>query len=470
MFTIALIGRTNVGKSTLFNRILGERRAITSELPHTTRDRTVGATAWRGVTLRCIDTGGVTSLTPSTSRRAHAPPAHTSSIEDEIRTQVAYAIAEAQLLLFVTDVRDGLLPDEIVIAQELRKRGTPLLLVCNKVETPRLRNACYEFAALGLGDPIPVSAKSGAGVGDLLDAVVHAQQSASHHEEHTPPSDLATENVSRGIPTYVAIVGEPNVGKSSLVNAILGRDEVIVRPEPYTTRDVHDVALEHDGHPVVLVDTAGIRRAATRSRKVVRKRIEHIERESVTKSLAAIERADVAVLVLDVTQTATRHVKQLAQAIVDARRACVIAMNKIDVVGDIDEERTIASLHHLLPHLSWAPVLFTSATAPTNVHTIMPAALGAARNWRQLLPGDQLAQIYTTAKRSIPTPKDREGARQVRTINLVQVGAQPPQFLLRTRRRVKLPRAIVGIMERALRTGADFTGTPIVVTAKSVKV
>ncbi|MDO8463153.1 MAG: ribosome biogenesis GTPase Der [bacterium] len=460
MFTVAIIGRTNVGKSTLFNRILGEGKAIASPLPHTTRDRNIGESGWRGVSFRLIDTGGVETLTG----HVHGEDV----IEGEIRKQAERSVREADLLLFVVDVRDGILPGERAIAQHLRALGTPVLIVCNKAETAQHRAACHEFLTLGFGDPIPVSAKSGAGVGDLLDVVVHDVPSG---EVLLLPPDDAPAAIR------IAIVGEPNVGKSSLMNAILGRDEAVVSPEPYTTRDVHDVTFVYTPRRqraartrrIVLLDTAGIRRAATRTKKVVQKRIDRIERESVGKSMAAVRRADVAVLVLDATRSASRHVRQLAQTIVETRRACIIVVNKMDLLEGEEHPDLTDAIHALFPHLTFAPVLMTSVTAGSSVARIMPAALHALENWRRTLTDQELRAVYAAARSRIPAPRDREGQRQIRMIDLDQVGIAPPQFLLRTRRHVKLPRAIPNIIERALREHADFTGTPLIVTVKAVK-
>lgn len=470
MRTVVLIGRTNVGKSSLFNRILGEYRAIVSELPHTTRDRNAGVAGWRGEMFRIVDTGGVERLAGARASRS----ADDVSIEEEIRAQAARAVGKADLLVFVVDVRDGVLPGERAIATFLRTLDRPIIIACNKADTQRHRNACHEFTALGFGDPHPISAKSGAGVGDLLDVIVahlpHAEEAVAVPD--APDAEKAVR---------IAIVGEPNVGKSSLINAILRRDEVIVSPEPYTTRDVHDVEFTipeprgstRAAQTVVLLDTAGIRRAAIRTEKVVRKRLHAIERESVTQSIRAIVHADVAVLVLDATRPATRHVKQLAQTIIDRRRACVIVVNKMDLLPKNHRKRGTSediadAIRSFFPHLAWATIIFTTAPRSAGVSTIIPAALAAVRNWKRELTEEQLAAIYLEARSRIPTPKDREGQQSIRTIELRQIRSKPPTFFLFTRRRVRLPAAIPRIMEHALREAVDFTGTPVIVSPKKV--
>lgn len=272
----------------------------------------------------------------------------------------------------------------------------------------------------------------------------------------------------------VAIVGEPNVGKSSLLNAILGREEVIVRPEPFTTRDVHDVDLDVDERTVTLLDTAGIRRLAARAARSSRTRLEAIERIAVRRSLAAIARADVVVLVLDATRPATRHVKQLAQAIIDAGRACVIVINKTDLIANGSTPHAthmrVPRLTPPLPHLTWATVIQTSATKKTGIPDIIPAALRAADAWRRSLEPQNLAAIHTAIKRRIPVAKTAFGRKRSHVVELRQTGTTPPAFLLISRKRVKMPKAIPAIVERAIRDAADFSGSPIRITIKSMKV
>ncbi|MBI4143109.1 ribosome biogenesis GTPase Der [Candidatus Uhrbacteria bacterium] len=470
MRTIALIGRTNVGKSSLFNRIIGSAKALTSALPHTTRDRNTGTTVWRGVTIRCIDSGGIEELPATGTRRGGRAP----SIEEEIRVQAAHAVADADILVLVVDARDGLLPGERAIANTLRKTRKPILIAWNKAETKRLRDAIGDAYALGFGDPTPTSAVTGMGVGDLLDRIVEGQKAGEPESQQanadTLPSSPALHPSSSTVATRVAIVGEPNVGKSSLLNAILGREEVIVLPEPFTTRDVHDVDITVDGQTITLLDTAGIRRLAMRAARSSHTTLEAIERLAVRRSLAAIRRATVVALVLDAEAKASRHTQQLADAIVEEGRACIIIVNKTDRFPERPHHETITqTVHTRIPHLSWAPVLPTSAIAGSGVPAILPAAIRAAFAWQRTLTPDQLAAIHALVKRRIPRAKTKEGRRKSDILELQQTDTAPPAFTLKTRKRIRLPKAIPAIVERAIRDSADFFGTPIRITVKSVK-
>ena len=295
-------------------------------------------------------------------------------------------------------------------------------------------------------------------------------------------------------PTRIAIIGEPNVGKSSLLNAILGREEVIVLPEPFTTRDVHDVDIEVDGRMVVLLDTAGIRRLAYRATRSSHTKLESIERIAVQRSIGAIRHADVVVFVLDGTAPASKHTKQLADAVLDEGKACIIVVNKMDllpppsrsvggnkrvtrksvsaIVTTAAEDRDIAMadhIHHLFPHLAWAPVLATSAERGTNVARIVPSALRAADAWRKTLVADELAAVHAAVKRKLPTPRTPLGKKKSAILEIQQSGAAPPTFILRSRKRIKLTRAIPSIVERVFRDTMDFEGTPIRIVVKSVK-
>ncbi|HET6781970.1 MAG TPA: ribosome biogenesis GTPase Der, partial [bacterium] len=301
MPTVAIVGRTNVGKSALFNRIAGGRKAIVEDLPGLTRDRLYAQASWRDRAFIVVDTGGYVSNAAEPVQRL-------------VRAQAEQAMEEADLVLLVVDAASGLLPEDREVAQRLREGRTPLLLVVNKADRAD-HPGTFEFYELGLGDPMPVSAIHGLGIGDLLDAVI----------ELLPVGDSAQETAPV---VSVAILGRPNVGKSSLVNAILGEERVVVDPLPGTTRDAVDTPFVWNGRNFILIDTAGLRRKA---------RIDQaVERYSAGRSLGAVDRCDVAVLVMEAGTPAVNQDQEIARYVAEQGRAMVIAVNKWDLVGETD--------------------------------------------------------------------------------------------------------------------------------------
>ncbi|MGD2207158.1 MAG: ribosome biogenesis GTPase Der, partial [Anaerolineae bacterium] len=312
---VALVGRPNVGKSTLFNRIVGQRRAIVEDIPGTTRDRIYGESEWNGVPFTVVDTGGL-EIVESRKRQSpeHKPtPLATASVDyiQEIRRQAQVAIAEADLIVMLVDVVDGLTAADEDVAQVLRRSHKPVLVAANKADNEARRQAAYEFYALGLGEVLPISALHGIGVGDLLDEVVVALPVVEEMEE--------TDALK------IALVGRPNVGKSSLLNKLLGQERAIVSAIPGTTRDAIDTYLTWEGRPVLLIDTAGIRR---------RGRIQWgVEKYSVLRAIKAIARADVVVLLLDAQDLVTAQDAHVAGYILEEMRSIIVAVNKWDLVA-----------------------------------------------------------------------------------------------------------------------------------------
>ena len=311
---VALVGRPNVGKSTLFNRIVGQRRAIVEDIPGTTRDRLYGDTEWNGVLFTVVDTGGLEILESTKRRRPQeqAAPLSTASIGfiPEIRQQAEMAIAEADLIIMLVDVLDGLTPADEDVADVLRRSDKPVLVAANKADNPERQQAAVEFYALGLGEVFPVSALHGLGTGELLDEMVRALPAREEVEE---PDALK-----------IALVGRPNVGKSSLLNKLLGEERAIVSAIPGTTRDATDTYLTWEGQPVLLIDTAGIRR---------RGRIERgIEKYSVLRAIKAIARTDVVVLLLDAQDLVTAQDAHVAGYVLEEKRSIIVVVNKWDLI------------------------------------------------------------------------------------------------------------------------------------------
>ncbi|MEA2640579.1 MAG: GTPase, partial [Chloroflexota bacterium] len=326
---VALVGRPNVGKSTLFNRLVGAPVAVVHETPGTTRDRLYGTVDWRGREFNVVDTGGI-GLDES------------GDLQQSIIGQAESAIREADVVVFLTDVRQGPIPSDVEIADHLRRATKPVILAANKADSARDRLSATDLFELGLGDPVTVSAIQGTGTGDLLDAIVDSLPPAEPEED---------DNDGLGI----AIVGRPNVGKSSLLNAIVGEERAIVSPIAGTTRDAVDTTISFQGEPLTLIDTAGIRRRGHIERG--------IETYSVLRAMRAIERAEIGILVVDADSGITAQDTHVAGFIHDAAKGCIIAMNKWDLIQRSPDSgsRYTAIVRRDLAFLDYAPIVFISA-------------------------------------------------------------------------------------------------------------
>jgi GTP-binding protein len=445
---VALVGRPNVGKSTLFNRMAGERLAVVDATPGTTRDRLVAVAEWRGMTLDIVDTGGID---PSALSRGEPLSIGSSDYIEQIRGQAELAAAEADLVLLIVDGKSGVTPADHEIAGILRRTarrqegGTapPVLLVVNKCDTQARREAAVEFYELGLGDPIPISALHGTSVGDLLDLVVEQL------EDQFQPEPEPGEEEGLGI----AIVGRPNVGKSSLLNRILGEERVLVSPLPGTTRDAVDTRLRFEGQALTLIDTAGIRR---------RGRIDPgVEKYSVLRALKAIERADVAVLLVDAYEGVTAQDTHIAGIILDKYKGVVLVINKWDLYPDdaATRDQYIRHVSHELHFMDYVPALFVSAKTGLRVDKVLPIALDVHQARTRRIPTAELNRLVRQAMDQ-HAPPTRRGKR-LRIFYVTQVRTSPPTFLFH----VNDPRLVhftyKRFLENRLRDHFGFFGTPL---------
>ncbi|WP_324667471.1 ribosome biogenesis GTPase Der [Geochorda subterranea] len=432
--TVAIVGRPNVGKSTLFNRLAGRRLAIVHEQPGVTRDRLRAPVRWKGRLFWAVDTGGLVDLQPG------------ADVGGAILRQAAAALEEAAVVLFVVDARAGLLPGDQTLARWLRRLGKPVLVVANKVDSTAVEPAVHEFAALGLGEILPVSAANGRNVGDLLDRVVERLEQAA---DAVPSLAAETPEAVR-----VAIVGRPNVGKSSLVNALVGHERVAVHEEAGTTRDAVDVSLEWEGRLVTLVDTAGIRRKA-------RPGAADLEQLAVSRALAALQRCDVAVVVIDAAEGVTFQEARLAGRAASLGRAVVLAVNKWDLIGERAgrPERFTEEVQTAAARLYWAPVYYVSALRGWQVQALLEGAVAAADRRRQRLDPGQLRAVIDRAQAQHP-PSGR-GRRGVRIVGVRQLDGPPPTLALALRGAAQLPVPYLRYLERHLRRHFDLTGTPV---------
>jgi GTPase len=427
---VAVVGRPNVGKSALVNRILGRREAIVEASPGVTRDRRSFVAEWSGRAFEVVDTGG---LEPGQE-----------GLEARVAEQAQVAIETADAVVFVVDAAAGANEDDHAVAQMLRRAGKPTLVVANKVDDDAGEPSAAEFHRLGLGEPVPVSALHGRRAGDLLEAVVRLLP----ERVGAPPAEWGS----------IAIVGRPNVGKSSLLNALLGESRALVDPTPGTTRDPVDSFLEtEEGRVLRLVDTAGMRK---------RVRIaDPIEYFSWLRSRGSIERADAALLVIDASEGVTSHDQRLAEAIVESGRACVIALNKWDLAGEqegSDRVRLEDRVRRGLRFLSWAPAVRTSATTQRGIHRIIPALEEAISSHRRRLPTSVVNRVMRDAQEERPHP--RVGPRAVRILYGVQAEVAPPTFVVFATGRLR--DSYLRYLERRVRAVDPFLGTPLHLRAR----
>jgi GTP-binding protein len=421
---VAIVGRQNVGKSTLLNRLAGERKAIVEDLPGTTRDRISASVSWRGVEFTVVDTGGL-ELKPE------------SAVAHGVREQVAVAIAEADVIVFVVGVRDGVIASDQEIADILRQTDKPIILVANKADNTRLEAGAAEFYALGLGEPLAVSAHHGQGIAEMLDKITAVLPTLPVVEAEREAMKLA-------------IVGRPNVGKSTLLNAIVGEERVIVDCAPGTTRDAVDTFFEFNGQNVMLIDTAGIRRPGRREASV--------ERYSVMRALRAIDRADVVLLVLDAGELATAQDMHIAGSIQRAEKGIALVVNKWDLVEldkAADYNKYVRSQFKFLPY---APVLYISALLGQGVDMIIPEARRVYQERFKRLPTTAVNEVVQEAVAAHNLP--RLGSKQLKVLYATQAGVSPPTFVFFVNDAKLVHFSYRRYMENRLRKAFGFTGNP----------
>jgi GTPase len=440
---VALVGRPNVGKSTLFNRLIGERKAVTSDIPGTTRDRILGESDWRGVSFTVVDTGGIEVYEPRGSRDESPLAEGSFQFVPEIRAQALIAIEEADTVIMLVDAEQGITAADEEVAEILRKSNKPVLIAANKADSEPRRANAVEFYGLGVGEEVyPISAIHGTGTGDLLDGVVDALKNA-------PPEDLEAEDDS----LKVAIVGRPNVGKSSLLNQLIGQERSIVSPVAGTTRDAIDTRITWEGMPITLIDTAGIRRRGS---------IEPgIEQFSVIRAYKALERADVALLLIDAVEGVTAQDTHIAGMIKDANRSVVIVVNKWDAVEkDNDTMRDFTKIvQQRFDFIGYAPILFISAKSGQRVHTVLPMAARVQEERLVRIPTADLNRIVREAMAKHAPPSGT--GRKLKIYYGTQVRVDPPTFLFHVNDTQLLHFTYERYLENQLRDKYGFVGTPI---------
>ncbi|OPJ56875.1 ribosome biogenesis GTPase Der [Alkalithermobacter paradoxus] len=424
---VAVVGRPNVGKSTLFNKLAGKRIAIVEDTPGVTRDRIYTEVEWLNKYFTLIDTGGI-------------EPVSDDIILSQMRNQAQLAMEMAHVILFVVDAKAGLTPADKEIAQMLRKTKKPVLLVLNKVDKGKTPDTYYDFFEIGLGEPIMIAASTGLGIGDLLDEVIANFPEGADTEY--------TEDIVK-----VAIVGKPNAGKSSILNNILGEERVIVSPIAGTTRDAIDTYFEHGEDKYLLIDTAGVRRKS--------KITEDIERYSVIRSFTAIERSDVALMVIDATQGVTEQDTKVAGIVHEEGKGCVIVINKWDLVekNNYTMNEYVKEIRNSFPFLLYAPILFVSAKTNQRMNKILETVKLVANEHAKRVTTGALNEVIGEAVLLNQPPSDK--GKRLKIYYAAQTGVKPPNFTLFINDKELMHFSYQRYLENKIRENFGFEGTCI---------
>ncbi|CEI83760.1 GTPase Der [Oceanobacillus oncorhynchi subsp. incaldanensis] len=428
---VAIVGRPNVGKSTIFNRLVGERISIVEDTPGVTRDRIYSEAEWLNQTFNIIDTGGIEMVD--------------EPLLNQMRQQAEIAIDEADVIIFMLNGREGITAADEEVAKLLFKSNKPVVLAVNKMDNPEMREMVYEFYALGFGQPFPISGTHGLGLGDMLDEVV----------AHFPENE-ETEKEDDTI--YFSLIGRPNVGKSSLVNALLNENRVIVSEIEGTTRDAIDTKLRKDDQDFVIIDTAGMRKRG--------KVYESTEKYSVLRALRAIERSDVVLVLIDAETGIREQDKKIAGYAHEAGRAIVIVVNKWDTV-DSDEKamkdfETKIRAH--FQYLDYAPIVFLSAKTKKRLHTLIPMVQLASENHSKRVQTNVLNDVIMDAIAMNPTPTLK--GRRLKVLYATQVAVKPPSFVVFVNDPELMHFSYERFLENKIRDAFDFAGTPIKIFAR----
>ncbi|HFK9874966.1 TPA: ribosome biogenesis GTPase Der [Listeria monocytogenes] len=431
---VAIVGRPNVGKSTIFNRIVGERVSIVEDVPGVTRDRIYNSAEWLGKEFNIIDTGGI--------------DLSDEPFLEQIRAQAEIAIDEADVIIFITNGREGVTDADEQVAKILYRSNKPIVLAINKVDNPEMRDQIYDFYSLGFGEPYPISGSHGLGLGDMLDAV---RAHFPKEEEEEYPDDTVK----------FSLIGRPNVGKSSILNALLGEDRVIVSDIAGTTRDAIDTTYTFDGQDYVMIDTAGMRKRG--------KVYESTEKYSVLRAMRAIERSDVVLVVINAEEGIREQDKRIAGYAHDAGRAIIIVVNKWDAINK--DEKTInvwtEDIREQFQFLSYAPIVFVSAKTKQRLNNLFPLINQVSDNHSLRVQSSMLNDVISDAVAMNPSPMDK--GKRLKIFYTTQVAVKPPTFVVFVNDPELMHFSYERFLENRIREAFPFEGAPIRVIARKRK-
>ncbi|WP_211088726.1 ribosome biogenesis GTPase Der [Listeria innocua] len=431
---VAIVGRPNVGKSTIFNRIVGERVSIVEDVPGVTRDRIYNSAEWLGKEFNIIDTGGI--------------DLSDEPFLEQIRAQAEIAIDEADVIIFITNGREGVTDADEQVAKILYRSNKPIVLAINKVDNPEMRDQIYDFYSLGFGEPYPISGSHGLGLGDMLDAV---RAHFPKEEEEEYPDETVK----------FSLIGRPNVGKSSILNALLGEDRVIVSDIAGTTRDAIDTTYTFDGQDYVMIDTAGMRKRG--------KVYESTEKYSVLRAMRAIERSDVVLVVINAEEGIREQDKRIAGYAHDAGRAIIIVVNKWDAINK--DEKTInvwtEDIREQFQFLSYAPIVFVSAKTKQRLNNLFPLINQVSDNHSLRVQSSMLNDVIGDAVAMNPSPMDK--GKRLKIFYTTQVAVKPPTFVVFVNDPELMHFSYERFLENRIREAFPFDGTPIRVIARKRK-